>query len=67
MCEYCERDEPIIDTMNELSLKGDFYYGLRMYISDNELCITSCPDTYEPSFQEAFVPIKFCPMCGKKL
>lgn len=67
MCEYCEKDKPIINTMNELSLKGDFYYGLSVCISDGELCIMSSPDTYECGFQEETVPIKFCPMCGCEL
>lgn len=67
MCEYCEKDEPIIDTMNELSLKGDFYYGVTVCISDNELCVTASPDTHECGFQEETVPINFCPMCGRRL
>lgn len=66
-CKYCEGDHTLIDATTELSMKGDFYPGITVGVDNDELWISSISDTYEPSFQEASIKIKFCPMCGRKL
>lgn len=66
-CDYCRYDVAIIDTGTELSTKGDFYPGITAGVENDELWVISTADTYEPSYQEVSVKIKFCPMCGRKL
>lgn len=69
-CEYCKagsRYSPLIDTMERISSKGDFFPGILAGMSDGELWFQSVADTHEPSFQEASVDISFCPMCGRRL
>lgn len=66
-CLYCSGSKSVLNTRTKLSLKGDFYPGIDVFIDDPILCIESYSDTYEPGFLEADVKINYCPMCGKKL
>lgn len=66
-CEYCKGEKDLHSLRENLSYKGDFYPGIHIVVDDWALHITCIPDVYEPGFEEAEVPIKFCPMCGEKL
>lgn len=66
-CNYCTGEKNLIDHSDKLSLKGDFYPGIELGISSNELYVVAAPDTYEPGYLEDSVKINFCPMCGEKL
>ena len=68
VCNYCMGERaPILDTVGGLSKKGQFYPGITVGVEDGELWVVSVADTYEPSYQEESVKIKFCPMCGREL
>jgi hypothetical protein len=66
-CKYCRDKRCVIEQCDRMSLKGNFYPGIVMGISHNELWVSSVSDTYEPDVQETSVKINFCPMCGEKL
>lgn len=66
-CKFCSGEEALYDDMTNLSLKGDFYPGTKAWICDGTIDITSVADTYEPNFCEVSIPIKFCPVCGKRI
>lgn len=67
MCDYCKGYAPFLKSSENLSLKGDFFPGVDMYLDGDELQLSISPDTYEPSYMEAYVKIRFCPMCGEEL
>lgn len=70
VCNYCQRgyqNDYLINTATKMSKKRDFYPGIEMVIEDGVLWVNAIPDTYEPSYQEEFVKINFCPMCGREL
>lgn len=70
VCNYCQhgyQNDYLINTATEMSKKSDFYPGISAGIEDSNLWVISTADTYEPSYQEVSVPIKFCPMCGREL
>lgn len=68
-CRYCRENTPddLVSRSEEISRKGDFYPGMDVYISGRELCIECTPDTYEPSYMDAYIFIDYCPMCGRRL
>lgn len=67
-CKYCCGVKSILDTQLIPSRKNEFGYpGIEVMIDGEELCVYAVADTYEPNFQEEFVTINFCPMCGRKL
>lgn len=66
-CEYCKGERPLLERINKLSTKGDFYPGIAVDIYENRLCIDAVADTYEPNYLEEDIEIKFCPMCGDSL
>lgn len=66
-CEICCCGEMLFDNRNKLSLKGDFYPGFEVRIYKNYINIVADADTYEPGYLECYVPISFCPKCGRKL
>lgn len=66
-CEYCKDDYTLIDTATKISRKSDCWPGITVGVENGELWVSAIADTYEPSCQEAFCKINFCPMCGEKL
>ena len=69
-CEYCAdfyECEPILNTRDRFSSKGDFCPGIAVGIEEGSLCVVSVADVYEPNYQEERIKIKFCPMCGRAL
>lgn len=70
VCEYCRhgyQNDYLINSATKMSKKRDFYPGIEVCIEDGVLWVIASPDTYEPGFQEEFVKINFCPMCGRDL
>ena len=70
-CKHCDDwpTVPIFYSRDKLSLKRDIHPGIQVEIDpyDATMWIGACPDTYEPGWLEAEIPINFCPMCGEKL
>lgn len=75
MCEYCEEwsTKDLVDTRKR-SYKKEAYPGIRAEVDvcvslekPSTINIYSVADTYEPSYQEAYFVINFCPMCGRDL
>ena len=68
-CKVCRSEEYLIGE-RKLGKFTDSYIGIDVYISENrKLTIDVCNEqsTGCSCFQEAFVKINYCPMCGKKL
>lgn len=70
-CKHCTEwsNVPIFNNRNKLSYKKGGYPGIEVEIDPVEatMYIGACPDTYEPGWVEAEIPINYCPMCGEKL
>ena len=67
-CRYCKGEVYLIDHRSgRYSNKGEFTYGIRVDICDGELGIEAVADTHEPNYQEDYIQINYCPMCGEKL
>ena len=66
-CPYCTESKHLLECSEHMSFKGDFFPGIDLFIDCGVLYYEVRPDTYEPSFMEGGVEIKFCPMCGRKL
>lgn len=66
-CVYCNGERALLERIDKLSTKGDFYPGITVDIDENMLCIDSVADVYEPNYLEAEIKINFCPMCGRDL
>ena len=64
-CEYCRGQKQLHPQSRELSSKGDFYAGIAVGIYDAELAVVAVADTYEPNYMEAYISIKYCPICGQ--
>ena len=57
MCEYCEKEKPILDFE-----KGKVY--MEATICDGDLTIEIACDEFN---RFPYARINYCPMCGKKL
>lgn len=70
MCKYCTPyygvDRHIFNDRKP-SQKKDSYVGVEAYLEDDKLMILAVADTAETGVVEAAIPIKFCPICGRKL
>lgn len=70
-CEYCVAGmtRMLFNNRDKLSNKRDIYPGIEAEIDSirSTIWIGACPNTYEPGWVEAEIPINFCPMCGEKL
>ena len=67
-CNFCcDFGDALINTRKHLSLKNSHMFpGIVVSVDEGFLSVTAVADTYEPNFQDEYVPIKFCPMCGRK-
>lgn len=74
-CPYCKESYGyddnhvyLFNNRTHLSKKrDDFYPGLQVDISGNELDILAVADTYEPGVVFKSIKIHYCPMCGRNL
>jgi hypothetical protein len=74
-CEYCrsaewylnEYPKELMSLDEKMSLKGDFYPGIRLVIDGATLHAQAIADVYEPSYMEKEIKINFCPVCGRML
>jgi len=68
MCKYCTEDfeEEYIPQSNREYTKKIYDEDLDMYIRNSELHIEHWKGGYELGYENIY-PIKFCPMCGRKL
>ena len=60
MCEYCEKEKPIVNG-KEWTINIENKYG------EKELYIEMYLGGYESIREDTYVKIEYCPMCGKKL
>lgn len=66
-CPYCSGEKLLVSRSTKLSLKGDFFPGMDIWVEGDRLEVEVAPDTYEPGFMEESIKINFCPICGRKL
>lgn len=74
-CRYCKgydeysfpNRKDLMSFDEKLSLKGDFWPGIKLTIEGDVLRAQAVADVYEPSYIERTTKINFCPMCGRKL
>ena len=66
-CKYCNGEEYLINTRyGRFGSKSVASPGIRIDISQGELSVEAVADTYEPNYQEVYMKINCCPMCGER-
>lgn len=73
-CKFCSNkfwmpeETPLFDNIDFSKCKPDCYSGLMATILDsNRLRILAMSDTFQTWVEDVEIPIKYCPMCGRKL
>lgn len=69
MCKYCEYGDPLVDYIN---LKDDVTVIMDIFAGEIRLSVDvdglDCGRVSVEGVEfEKYIPIEFCPMCGRKL